>query len=86
MLSLSKVAAVVALGASLLQAVSGAPARNNALDRRAPTTDKKVIIQMFEWNWDSVASECTDFIGPAGYGFVQGEPPLTSLCTRLPIC
>jgi len=23
--------------------------------------------------WDSVASECTDFIGPSGYGYVQGE-------------
>ena len=25
-----------------------------------------VIIQMFEWNWDSIALECTEFIGPAG--------------------
>jgi hypothetical protein len=32
-----------------------------------------VIAQMFEWNWDSVAAECTNFLGPAGYGFVQGE-------------
>jgi hypothetical protein len=32
-----------------------------------------VIAQMFEWNWDSVAAECTTFLGPAGYGFVQGE-------------
>jgi hypothetical protein len=32
-----------------------------------------VIAQMFEWNWDSVAAECTSFLGPAGYGFVQGE-------------
>ncbi|KAH9058950.1 hypothetical protein EDB83DRAFT_1015250 [Lactarius deliciosus] len=22
---------------------------------------------MFEWNWDSVAAECTSFLGPAGY-------------------
>jgi hypothetical protein len=37
-----------------------------------------VIAQMFEWTWDSVAAECIDFLGPAGYGFVQGEslPPL----------
>ena len=25
-----------------------------------------VIIQMFEWYWDSIAAECTNFIGPAG--------------------
>ncbi|KAF7349720.1 Alpha-amylase [Mycena sanguinolenta] len=30
---------------------------------------------MFEWNWDSIAAECTNFIGPAGYGFVQVSPP-----------
>ncbi|KAH7918792.1 glycoside hydrolase family 13 protein [Leucogyrophana mollusca] len=33
-----------------------------------------VIIQMFEWTWDSIAAECTNFIGPAGYGFVQASP------------
>ena len=32
-----------------------------------------VIVQMFEWTWDSIASECTKFLGPAGYGFVQGD-------------
>lgn len=34
-----------------------------------------VIVQMFEWTWDSVAAECTAFLGPAGYGFVQVSPP-----------
>jgi len=42
---------------------------------RSPSGSKTVIIQMFEWNWDSVAAECTNFIGPAGYGFVQVSPP-----------
>ncbi|KAK0479068.1 glycoside hydrolase family 13 protein [Armillaria luteobubalina] len=41
--------------------------------RRAPSGSNTVIIQMFEWTWDSIASECTNFIGPAGYGFVQGK-------------
>jgi hypothetical protein len=30
---------------------------------------------MFEWNWDSVAAECVNFLGPNGYGFVQVSPP-----------
>ena len=55
---------------SLANAGDGAP-----LARRAPATEKSVIIQMFEWTWDSVAAECTNFIGPAGYGFVQGMSP-----------
>ncbi|KAL4256874.1 Alpha-amylase, partial [Pleurotus pulmonarius] len=37
--------------------------------------EKAVIIQMFQWDWDSIGEECTDFIGPAGYGFVQVSPP-----------
>lgn len=59
---------------------------NKALSERAPSgTTKNVIIQMFEWSWDSVASECTNFIGPAGYGFVQGQramPPLHYCATN----
>jgi hypothetical protein len=25
-----------------------------------------VIAQMFEWTWDSIAAECTNFLGPTG--------------------
>ncbi|KAI0366013.1 glycoside hydrolase [Pilatotrama ljubarskyi] len=66
---------------SVLYAVAEArPATFDAADARsvqprAPSGSKDVIIQMFEWTWDSVAAECTNFIGPAGYGFVQGNPP-----------
>jgi len=35
---------------------------------------KEVIIQLFQWNWDSIANECRDFIGPSGYGYVQVNP------------
>ncbi|KAF7318438.1 Alpha-amylase [Mycena chlorophos] len=45
------------------------------IPKRAPGGTKTVIIQMFEWTWASVAAECTNFIGPAGYGFVQVSPP-----------
>ncbi|KIY48486.1 glycoside hydrolase family 13 protein [Fistulina hepatica ATCC 64428] len=38
----------------------------------AATSD--VIIQMFQWSWESVGAECTNFIGPAGYGYVQVSP------------
>ncbi|KAH8814784.1 glycoside hydrolase [Flagelloscypha sp. PMI_526] len=35
----------------------------------------EVIAQMFQWSWASIAAECTSFLGPAGYGFVQTSPP-----------
>ncbi|KAI0034829.1 glycoside hydrolase [Vararia minispora EC-137] len=52
---------------SAVCAVHGAP-----LEPRAPSGSKTVIVQMFEWTWDSIAAECTTFLGPAGsarYGY-----------------
>ncbi len=34
-----------------------------------------VVLNMFQWTWDSVAAECTSTIGPAGFGYVQVSPP-----------
>ncbi len=34
-----------------------------------------VILTTFQWNWNSVARECTETIGPAGFGYVQISPP-----------
>ncbi|WP_405917307.1 carbohydrate-binding module family 20 domain-containing protein [Streptomyces sp. NBC_00728] len=38
-----------------------------------------VIANLWEWNWKSVASECTNVLDPAGYGAVQVAPPAESL-------
>ncbi|KAF5378001.1 hypothetical protein D9757_009843 [Collybiopsis confluens] len=45
------------------------------LHSRQSVGAKSVIVQMFEWTWNSIAAECTNFIGPAGYGYVQTSPP-----------
>jgi alpha-amylase len=34
-----------------------------------------VIANLWMWPWNSVASECTNVLGPAGYGAVQVAPP-----------
>lgn len=38
-----------------------------------------VIANLFQWNWNSVASECTNVLGPKGYGAVQVAPPQDSV-------
>lgn len=38
-----------------------------------------VIANLFQWNWPSVAAECTDVLGPKGYGAVQVAPPEDSI-------
>ncbi|KAG9013259.1 hypothetical protein FRB93_000782 [Tulasnella sp. JGI-2019a] len=41
---------------------------------RAPTTTKKIIVQMFEWTYGLVAAECGYSLGTSGVGFVQVSP------------
>lgn len=32
-------------------------------------------VQMFQWSWNDIATECTAWLGPQGYGAVQISPP-----------
>ena len=32
-------------------------------------------VQMFRWKWKDIAKECTNWLGPQGYGAVQISPP-----------
>ncbi|WP_410092463.1 alpha-amylase [Streptomyces sp. uw30] len=41
----------------------------------SPPGTKDVTAVMFEWSFASVAKECTNTLGPAGYGYVQVSPP-----------
>ncbi|KAJ3501538.1 hypothetical protein NLJ89_g9292 [Agrocybe chaxingu] len=75
MRSLKNLAALLSLFPAAFALPQGVRAIDDVLRSRAPSGSKSVIVQMFEWNWDSIASECTNFLGPAGYGFVQVSPP-----------
>jgi alpha-amylase len=35
-------------------------------------------VQLFEWSWNDIATECTQWLGPQGYGGVQISPPHAS--------
>ncbi|GGM57543.1 alpha-amylase [Longimycelium tulufanense] len=61
----------VVAAATLLAAAFPAPPQATA----APPPGSDVIVQLFQWNWASVARECRDFLGPRGYGAVQVSPP-----------
>ena len=30
-----------------------------------------MIVHLFEWQWNDIAAECEDYLGPAGYCGVQ---------------
>jgi alpha-amylase len=40
-----------------------------------PNSNKTTAVNLFQWTWNSIARECTDTLGPAGYGWVQTSPP-----------
>ncbi|KAF7322481.1 CBM20 domain-containing protein [Mycena chlorophos] len=46
----------------------------NAIYRRSPSKANNTIVQLFEWPWTSVATECTQYLAPFGYGYVQVSP------------
>src|ERR1044071_136342 len=63
---------VFASAAAVLAALLVSPATSA---RAATAGARQVIANLFEWNWNSVAAECRDFLGPHGYGYVQVSPP-----------
>lgn len=40
---------------------------------------RTVMVQLFEWPWDSVAEECERVLGPGGFAAVQVSPPTEHL-------
>ena len=40
-----------------------------------PNVPRTAYINMFEWPWDDIAKECTNFLGPKGFKAVQVSPP-----------
>ncbi|WP_369168842.1 carbohydrate-binding module family 20 domain-containing protein [Streptomyces sp. R28] len=60
-------------------ALAGAVALPAPLAQADATTSGDVIANLWSYNWDSVAAECTDVLGPNGYGAVWVAPPAESL-------
>ncbi len=82
-LALAAVGLPVTSGAAASAATASVPVLT--APAAAPTTvtpvrrDRSVIANLWEWNWPSIARECTRVLGPKGYGGVQVAPPQDSL-------
>ncbi|AZM45924.1 glycosidase [Streptomyces sp. WAC 06738] len=63
-------AGLIAVSGSVLSMTVTTPAA-----QAAPSGSKDVTAVMFNWKFDSIARECTQRLGPAGYGYVQVSPP-----------
>lgn len=72
-LAAAALAAALSLGslvASTATDVATAPAAE-----AAPPGQRNTGVNLFQWTWTSIARECTDVLGPAGYAWVQTSPP-----------
>jgi alpha-amylase len=49
-----------------------------AASAHAVLNPKDTSVQMFEWSWNDIATECTQWLGPKGFGAVQISPPHAS--------
>ncbi|MFD0435375.1 carbohydrate-binding module family 20 domain-containing protein [Streptomyces chartreusis] len=74
--ALRRTLSAVAAGALALAGAVALPASPAHADA---TTSGDVIANLWSYNWDSVASECTEVLGPNGYGAVWVAPPAESL-------
>jgi len=63
------------MAAVALLAVAVLPACAPTESGPAPAGARDVGVQMFQWTWDALGRECTDVLGPAGYGWVLTSPP-----------
>lgn len=60
---------------ALIAALACAVAGLSACSPSAPQPRSDVGVQLFQWTWNAIAIECTDELGPAGYGWVLTSPP-----------
>jgi alpha-amylase len=59
----------VAAALIALAAFAGSPADAAGFNPRDTS------VQLFKWSWNDIATECTQWLGPQGYGAVQISPP-----------
>ena len=64
---------------SLIGPAQASPAAAPTAVQNSQRASHDVLANLFEWNWPSVARECTNVLGPAGYGGVQVAPPQDSV-------
>ena len=87
MTSRRRTAATAMAIASVLALLTGCTAGSPSADS-APATDGSghdVGVELFQWTWNSIARECTEQLGPAGYSWVLTSPPQDCARSRMPV-
>jgi alpha-amylase len=78
LIAVGAVGGTAALSVSAIGPATASDSRTTPASSKHATT-RDVIANLWEWNWKSVAKECTTVLGPHGYGGVQVAPPQNSV-------
>lgn len=70
-----RIFAAMALGAVLATLIIASPTSSADRAEAAAPGPRDTTAVLFSWTWNAIARECTDNLGPAGYGYVQTSPP-----------
>lgn len=60
---------------ALLAGAAATPGKAMAATEWRPGIPRTAFVSLFEWDWNSVARECTNYLGPKGFAAVQVSPP-----------
>ncbi|MGH8878139.1 MAG: alpha-amylase [Stackebrandtia sp.] len=69
------VTAVLAAGFTAGVAQSEPASDESTIDATAPIGGEEAVLHLFGWNWKSIASECTNVLGPAQFPAVEVSAP-----------
>ncbi len=69
----------VLIALAAIVAITGMSPRAEAATTNPKLNPPYVSVQLFRWSWNDIATECTQWLGPHGYGGVQISPPEASL-------
>ncbi|OJV58340.1 MAG: alpha-amlyase [Cellulomonas sp. 73-145] len=61
--------------AALLALLAACSTPGRSASTTAAPAVRDVGVQLFQWTWPAIGRECTDRLGPAGYGWVLTSPP-----------
>ena len=56
------------------QLIAAAVLAGGAMSSAHALNPNSTSVQMFRWKWNDVAKECTNWLGPQGFGAVQVSP------------
>lgn len=51
------------------------PAPDLDVSEAVGDAERTAYVHLFEWSWNDIAQECTDYLGPNGFTAVQVSPP-----------